>query len=58
MVAGAEEQGGIERYVDAVKLKSEMFSQALADDVENLEIETFKGCVRSWPRFAGVSGRG
>ena len=43
MVKGSEELGGIERYVDAVKLKSEMFSQALADDVENLEIETFKG---------------
>ena len=43
MVAGAEEQGGIERYVDAVKLKSDMFSQALADDVGNLELETFKG---------------
>jgi len=43
MVAGAEEQGGIERYVDAVKLKGDMFSQALADDVENLELETFKG---------------
>jgi len=43
MVAGAEDHGGIERYVDAVKLKSDMFSQALADDVENLELETFKG---------------
>jgi hypothetical protein len=43
MVAGAEDHGGIERYIDAVKLKSDMFSQALVDDVENLEIETFKG---------------
>ena len=43
MVAGAEEQGGVERYVDAVKLKSDMFNQALADDVGNLELETFKG---------------
>lgn len=43
MIKGSEELGGIERYVDAVKLKSDMFGQALADDVENLELETFKG---------------
>ena len=44
MIAGSEEHGGIERYVEAVKLKSAMFQQALADDaVENLELETFKG---------------
>jgi len=42
MVAGAEELGGIERYVEAVKLKSAMFRQAL-DDVENLELEAFMG---------------
>ena len=41
-VAGAEEQGGIERYVDALKLKSSMFQQAV-DDVDNLELESFKG---------------
>ena len=41
-IAGAEEQGGIERYVDAVKLKSSMFQQA-ADDVDNLELESFMG---------------
>ena len=29
MVAGSEEHGGVERYVDAVKLKSDMFQQAL-----------------------------
>ena len=29
MVAGAEEHGGIERYVDALKLKSNMFQQAM-----------------------------
>ena len=40
MVKGSEEHGGIERYVDAVKLKSTMFKQAL-DDIENLELETF-----------------
>jgi hypothetical protein len=44
VIAGSEDQGGIERYVDAVKLKSEMFHNALADGaVENLDIETFKG---------------
>ena len=43
MVAGAEDHGGIERYVDAVKLKSTMFQQALENDVDKLEIEAFMG---------------
>ena len=44
LIAGSEDQGGIERYIDAVKLKSTMFQQALADGaVENLDLETFKG---------------
>lgn len=44
MIAGSEDHGGIERYVDAVKLKSTMFQQALADDVlDDLDVETFKG---------------
>jgi hypothetical protein len=44
VVSGSEEQGGIERYVDAVKLKSAMFQKALVDGAaENLELETFKG---------------
>jgi hypothetical protein len=44
MVTGSEEHGGIERYIDAVKLKSQMFRQALADnDVAELDLETFKG---------------
>lgn len=44
MVAGSEQHGGIERYVDAVKLKSQMFRQALAGGaVAELEVETFKG---------------
>jgi hypothetical protein len=44
MTAGSEDHGGIERYVDAVKLKSQMFQQALAG-INNgeLELETFKG---------------
>ena len=44
LVAGSEEHGGVERYVDAVKLKSTMFRQALVEnDVAELDIETFKG---------------
>jgi hypothetical protein len=44
MVSGSEEHGGIERYIDAVKLKSVMFRQALIEnDVTELDLETFKG---------------
>jgi hypothetical protein len=44
MIAGSEDHGGIERYVDAVKLKSEMFQQAVGNGAAaNLELETFKG---------------
>jgi hypothetical protein len=44
MIAGSEEHGGIERYVDAVKLKSAMFRQALGSDtIDELDLETFKG---------------
>jgi len=44
MVSGSEEHGGVERYVDAVKLKSQMFRQALVDnDIADLDLETFKG---------------
>jgi len=44
MVNGSEELGGIERYVDAVKLKSAVFQQALVEnDVAELDLETFKG---------------
>ena len=44
MIAGSEDHGGIERYVDAVKLKSTMFQQALdGDSIDNLDLETFKG---------------
>ena len=44
MVSGSEEHGGVERYVDAVKLKSTMFRQALVDnDVAVLDLDTFKG---------------
>ena len=44
MVSGSEELGGIERYIDAVKLKSTMFRQVLVEnDVTELDVETFKG---------------
>ena len=44
MIRGSEDHGGIERYIDAVKLKSTMFQQALVEnDVRALELETFKG---------------
>lgn len=44
MIAGSEEHGGIERYVDAVKLKSAMFQQALGDaSIDELDLESFKG---------------
>ncbi len=44
MIAGSEEHGGVERYVDAVKLKSVMFQQALSEvESGELDIETFKG---------------
>ena len=44
MIRGSEDHGGIERYIDAVKLKSTMFRQALVEnDVTELDLETFKG---------------
>ncbi len=43
MIAGSEDHGGVERYVDAVKLKNRMFEQALANGAGDIELETFKG---------------
>jgi hypothetical protein len=44
MIRGSEDQGGIERYIDAVKLKSAMFKQALVENpIEELDLDTFKG---------------
>ena len=44
MVSGSEDHGGVERYVDAVKLKSQMFRQALVEnDIADMDLETFKG---------------
>ena len=43
LVSRAEEHGGIERYVEAVQLKSRMFREALADAVNrDLELSTLK----------------
>jgi hypothetical protein len=42
LAAGCEGQGGIERYVEALKLKSVLFKQALDEDPANLEASTFK----------------
>jgi hypothetical protein len=45
LVAGADTHGGIERYMDALKLKSEVFRQALAADTPRpgqFEIESFR----------------
>jgi hypothetical protein len=42
-VAGAEDQGGIETWIDAMKLKSRMIQQALANDSADLPLDTFKG---------------
>ena len=44
MLRGSEDHGGIERYIDAVKLKSVMFKQALIEnEIAELDLETFKG---------------
>lgn len=47
LVAGTEEQGGIERWIDALKLKSQMISQAMEnlareEGTGGLPLETFK----------------
>jgi hypothetical protein len=45
LVAGADTHGGIERYMDALKLKSAVFREALATDhagVPRLDVEIFR----------------
>jgi len=47
LVAGTEAQGGIEQWIDALKLKSRMFQQALGDMVDGagtteLPLDSFK----------------
>lgn len=41
MVSGAEQHGGIESYVKALKLKSALFKEVLGDGVEALKPERF-----------------
>ena len=41
IVAGAEEQGGIERYIEPLKLKSALFQEVLGSGAEGLEFERF-----------------
>lgn len=42
LAAGCEPHGGLERYVEALKLKSALFRQALDDDPASLEASTLK----------------
>lgn len=43
-VSGCEDQGGIEQYVEACKLRSRVFQQALVEgDPATLDVETLKG---------------
>ena len=61
LAAGAEAQGGIERYVEALKLKSTLFRDAFGDPsnpAAALEPETFKACARSCRPCAGASRAG
>ena len=44
LIQGSEEQGGIEYWTDALKLKSRMFQQALGQGHPgDLPLDTFKG---------------
>jgi len=43
LVTGTEQQGGVEHWIDALKLKNRMFSQALGQgQAADLPLETFK----------------
>lgn len=43
MVKGSEEQGGIERYIDAVKLKGTVYQKAFESGADQVDLESFKG---------------
>jgi hypothetical protein len=43
LVAGTDAQGGIEVWIDALKLKNRMFRQALDGAATELPVDTFKG---------------
>ena len=42
LIAGSEEQGGVERYVEALKLKTASFQDAFADGAAGLQPAAFK----------------
>lgn len=42
LASGAEPHGGLERYVEALRLKAAVFGEALGDDPGAVEPETFK----------------
>lgn len=42
LASGCEPHGGMERYAEALKLKSTLFRQALEDDPQSLEASVFK----------------
>lgn len=43
LVQGADKQGGIETWTDALKLRSRMFQQAFENGAAELPLDTFKG---------------
>jgi hypothetical protein len=43
LVSGAEAQGGVELWIDALKLKSDMIRRGLEPGAANLPLDTFKG---------------
>ncbi len=44
VLTSCEEHGGVERYIDAIKLKSQMFQKALLEgDLADLDIDTLAG---------------
>jgi len=69
LVQGTDEAGGIERYVDALKLKSTVFREALASDPTRVGVEdlrplcafmpTVRRRIRPWleePGYAALRG--
>ncbi|HET9662602.1 MAG TPA: hypothetical protein VFP00_00105, partial [Burkholderiales bacterium] len=50
LISGSEESGGIERYVDALKLKSQIYRVALGGNpASQLTLETFQGLCACMP---------
>ncbi|VAV94985.1 hypothetical protein MNBD_ALPHA06-2268 [hydrothermal vent metagenome] len=54
MVHGCETLGGVERYIEALKLKHTLFREAVEDGaLEAMTEETLPGCAHLWPRYGG-----